>query len=77
MLRIRQVHRDASKDQVGGLFAEYEFAEGKDAEILDFMWDNRTKLREVSLRMALKIADLVKISPTNWKVLTQNTCMRA
>lgn len=77
MLRIKQVHRDASKDQVGGLFAEYEFGEGKDTEILDFMWENRTKLREVSLRMALKIADLVKISPSNWKVLTQNTCMRA
>jgi hypothetical protein len=40
------------------------------------MWENRARLREVSLRMALKIADLVKISPTNWRVLTQNTCMR-
>jgi hypothetical protein len=76
MLRIKQVHRDASNSQVGGLFAGYEFPEGKDTEILDFMWENRTKLREVSLRMALKIADLVKISPTNWKMLTQNTCMR-
>ena len=28
--------------------------------ILDFMWDNHTKLRELSLRMCLKIADLVK-----------------
>jgi hypothetical protein len=77
MLRIRQVHRDASKEKLGGLFADYDLQEGKDEEILNFMWDNRTKLREVSLRMALKIADLIKISPTNWKVLTQNTCMRA
>lgn len=76
MLRIKQVHRDSAKDQVGGLFAGYDFAEGKDEEILDFMWQNRNKLREVSLRMALKIADLVKISPANWRVLTQNTCMR-
>jgi hypothetical protein len=76
MLRIKQVHRDASANEVGGLFSGYEFPEGKDTEILDFMWENRTKLREVSLRMALKIADLVKISPANWKVLTQNTCMR-
>jgi hypothetical protein len=77
MLRIKQVHRDASSDKVGGLFADYDFEIGKDTEILDFMWENRTKLREVSLRMALKIADLVKISPSNWRVLTQNTCMRA
>ena len=75
LLRIKQVHRDASKDQIGGLFAEYDFPEEKNNEILDFMWTNRTKLREVSLRMALKIADLVKISPTNWKNLAENTCM--
>lgn len=76
MLRIKQVHRDASNDQVGGLFAGYDFAEGKDKEILDFMWENRDRLREVSLRMALKVADLVNISPVNWKMLTENTCMR-
>ncbi len=77
MLRIRQVHRDVSKDKVGGLFADYEFAGNEADQILDFMWDNRTKMREVSLRMALKIADLVKISPSNWRMLTQNTCMKA
>lgn len=77
MLRIKQVHRDASNDKVGGLFAEYDFPEGTDTEILDFMWENKTRLREISLRMALKIADLVKISPSNWRVLTQNTCMRS
>jgi hypothetical protein len=77
MLRIRQVHRDASQDQIGGLFATYEFEGNEAEEILDFMWQNRARLREVSLRMALKIADLVKISPSNWQVLTQNTCMRS
>jgi hypothetical protein len=76
MLRIRQVHRDASQDQIGGLFADYDFEKGMDEQILDFMWDNKDKLREISLRMSLKIADLVKISPNNWKMLTQNTCMR-
>lgn len=77
MLRIKQVHRDASQDKIGGLFADYNFEDGKDEEILDFMWTNRNKLREVSLRMALKIADLVKISPSNWRILTENTCMRS
>ncbi len=72
MLRIRQVHRDAD----GGLFAEYNFENGEGEKILDFMWDNRTKLREVSLRMALKLADLLKISADKWQILAQNTCMR-
>jgi len=74
MLRIRQVHRDA--DETGGLFSDYDFTEGQDEIIMDFMWDNHTKLREVSLRMALKIADLVKISPNNWKNLAKSTCMK-
>lgn len=69
MLRIRQVHRDAD----GGLFSEYDFENDQCELILGFMWDNRTILREVSLRMALKIADLVKISPENWRTLARAT----
>lgn len=72
MLRIKQVHRDAD----GGLFSNYDFTAEQETEILDFMWENRTKLREVSLRMSLKIADLVKISIDNWKSLATTTCMR-
>lgn len=72
MLRIKQVHRDAD----GGLFKDYDFEECTQDEILDFMWENHGKLRELSLRMCLKIADLVKISPANWKNLARTTCMR-
>ena len=73
MLRIRQVHRDS--EDTGGLFKDYDFENSEDHLIMDFMWDNHTKLREVSLRMALKIADLVKISPNNWRALAESTCM--
>ena len=73
MLRIKQVHRDSD----GGLFKDYDFDNAKETEILEFMWDNHTKLREVSLRMSLKIADLVKISPNNWKSLAVTTCMKS
>jgi len=72
MLRIKQVHRDAN----GGLFSDYDFTEEQSQMVIDFMWDNHTKLREVSLRMCLKIADLVKISPNNWKNLARTTCMK-
>ena len=73
MLRIKQVHRDAD----GGLFKDYDFDEEQSQIVIDFMWDNHTKLREVSLRMCLKIADLVKISPGNWKNLARTTCMKS
>jgi len=72
MLRIKQVHRDAD----GGLFKDYDFEQNQAEEILDFMWTNHNKLRELSLRMCLKIADLVKISPTNWQNLARTTCMK-
>ena len=72
MLRIKQVHRDAD----GGLFKDYDFSTEQADEIIAYMWDNHSKLREVSLRMALKVADLVKISPTNWRNLAKATCMK-
>jgi len=44
--------------------------------VIDFIDENKDKLREMSLRMALKIADLVKISRTNWQALARTTCMK-
>jgi hypothetical protein len=71
MLRIKQVHRDAD----GGLFSDYDFTQEQTDEIMHFIWDNHTNLREVSLRMCLKVADLVKISG-NWRELAKATCMK-
>jgi hypothetical protein len=72
MLRIRQVDRDVEN----GLFGSYNFADDQGAEIFKFMEDKELKLRELSIRMALKIADLVKISPNNWKSLALSTCTK-
>ena len=72
MLRIKQVHRDAD----GGLFADYSFSASMADEILEFMEANQDRLREISLRMSLKIADLIKVSASNWKLLAESTCMK-
>lgn len=72
MLRIRQVDRDTE----GGLFADYHFAGDEGNQVLQFMEENKAKLRELSIRMALKVADLIKVSPQNWRVLAESTCMR-
>jgi len=71
MLRIKQVHRDSD----GGLFRDYNFEDGQAEAIFNFMEKNKNKLHELSLRMCLKIADLVKISP-NWENLASTTCMK-
>jgi hypothetical protein len=72
MLRIRQVNRDAD----GGLFKDYNFQNNEGAAVLDFMQENQKRLRELSIRTALKIADLVKISPNKWQALAVSTVMK-
>lgn len=72
MLRIRQVNRDSE----GGLFNDYNFQNNEGETILEFMENNVNRLRELSIRMALKIADLIKVSPTKWQALAENTCMK-
>jgi hypothetical protein len=72
MLRIHQVHRDAD----GGLFAEYDFEGDEADQILNYMKENAKSLREVSMRAALKIADLIKIRPTGWQELAKVTCCK-
>lgn len=70
VLRIKQIAAD------GELFASYDFDKPVQDEIISFMDENKTRLREMSLRMALKIADLRKMSVTNWKRLAETTCMK-
>jgi hypothetical protein len=72
LLRIKQVHRDTD----GGLFRDYGFEFDEGDQVLNYMWDNKAKLRELSMRMALKIADLVKVSPANWRALAESTVMK-
>lgn len=71
LLRIKQIAKD------GVLFADYDFNEYQQDDIIDFMHANKDRLREVSLRMALKIADLRKSFPNNWKRMSETTCMKA
>jgi hypothetical protein len=69
-LRIKQIFRQ------GQLFKDYDFSPEQGEEILAFMDANKDKLREMSLRMALKLADLTKVSESNWKALAASTCMK-
>ena len=70
ILRIKQIAKD------GVLFADYDFEPAVQDDILEFMTVNQTRLREMSLRMALKIADLRKMSMLNWRRLAETTCMK-
>jgi hypothetical protein len=69
MLRIRQI--------VGtGMLEKYAMGKDTEAELIQFIFDNKHKLREISLRMVLKIADLWKMAPDRYQHLAEQTCMR-
>ena len=69
MLRIKQITKD-------GMLNDYELGEPVVDEIVDFMESNKTKLRELSLRTVLKVADLAKAFPTKWEAMAENTVMK-
>lgn len=69
ILRIKQI-------VAAGMLNDYEFTEDEVEEIVSFIVDNKDKLRELSLRMVLKIADLRKSFPASWQSMAKTTCMR-
>ena len=69
MLRIRQI--------VGtGMLEKYAMGKEQEEQLVQFIFDNKHKLREISLRMVLKIADLWKMAPDRYQHLAEQTCMR-
>jgi hypothetical protein len=52
------------------------FTKVESDEIMAFVIENKNKMRELSLRMVVKVAGLLKIDKTNWKALAKVTCMR-
>jgi ATPase family associated with various cellular activities (AAA) len=70
ILRIKQVVRDC------GMLDEYGFDDEGKAEVVNFIETNKDRMRELSLRMVLKISDLRKSMPSNWTAVAEVTCMR-
>ena len=59
-----------------GMLDRYEFDDAVKAEVLEFISTNKDRLRELSLRMVLKISDLRKAFPKSWTAMAQTTCMK-
>jgi hypothetical protein len=70
LLRIRQVVRDT------GMLDDYEIEDWAKTEVVDFISTNASRMRELSLRMVLKVADIRVSMPHNWKAVVEVTCMR-
>jgi replicative DNA helicase len=69
MLRIKQVIQD-------GMLNAYKLTDEVKEEIVDFCDLNKKRLRELSLRTVLKVADLAVAFPERWEAYAENTVMR-
>ena len=70
LLRIEQVIKEH------GMLDAYEFSDLDKELVLDFVKENTSRLRELSLRTVLKIADLKASMPGKWRAVAEVTCMR-
>jgi DNA-binding NarL/FixJ family response regulator len=69
ILRIKQIVTD-------GMLDCYELSDIAKDEVVEFVATNRAKLRELSLRTVLKVADLRKSFPSNWMSMAEVTVMK-
>ena len=70
LLRIKQVVRDS------GMLDDYDLSDEDKASVVQFIVDNSKRMRELSLRMVLKVADIRVSMPTKWESVVEVTCMR-
>ena len=71
ILRIKQIITDGMLDRY-----DFDNPEIVRDELVEFIETNQEKLRELSLRMVLKLADLRKSFPSNWQAMARTTCMK-
>jgi DNA-binding NarL/FixJ family response regulator len=69
VLRIKQIVAD-------GMLDSYEFEQIQKDEVIEFIMESKSKLRELSLRTVLKTADLRKSFPSTWKSMAEVTIMK-
>jgi hypothetical protein len=70
LLRIRQVVTEC------GMLDSYDLTDAQKVEVVDFVDTNRARMRELSLRTVLKVADLRTSFPDKWQAVAEVTCMR-
>ena len=70
LLRIKQVVSEC------GMLDDYDLEDYAKQEVVDFIVANASRMRELSLRMVLKVADLRASLPAKWRAVVEVTCMR-
>lgn len=68
-LRCKQIVKD-------GMLRSMNFSVDEETDLMDYIEENKDHLREISLRMVKKVADLKKMSGNRWKRYAEMTCMK-
>jgi len=69
LLRIQQIVKD-------GMLNSYALSDEVKGQVVQYIWDHKRRLREVSLRTVLKIADLAKAFPEQWQDMATSTVLK-
>ena len=69
LLRIQQIVKD-------GMLNSYALPDETKQQVVQYIWDHKRRLREVSLRTVLKIADLAKAFPEQWQDMATSTVLK-
>ena len=69
LLRIQQIVKD-------GMLNSYALDDATKQQVVQYIWDHKRRLREVSLRTVLKIADLAKAFPEQWQDMATSTVLK-
>jgi len=69
ILRIKQIVGD-------GMLDAYDLTDEQKNEVVQFIDVNKDKMRELSLRMVIKVADLRAAMPDKWQSVAALTCMK-
>ena len=69
LLRIQQIVKD-------GMLNSYALDDETKHQVVQYIWDHKRRLREVSLRTVLKIADLAKAFPEQWQDMATSTVLK-
>jgi len=68
VIRLKQVVKQ-------GMLAEQGFTKGEEQELMNFITENQDRLRELSLRMVMKIAGLMRMGG-DYQKMAKATCMK-
>ncbi len=70
LLRIQQVVTEC------GMLDDYDLSDEAKSEVVNFISAHSARMRELSLRMVLKVADIRASMPNKWQAVAEVTCMR-